>query len=268
LRQYNSNPPVPVVYNVNGFSLAYNKVQRQSTVTVKTSSTTPEQSLASCTGWPGITPTFKDFAASATNQISEYFTVPNSSAAWPTGATLNITRIRLPLKAFAGGGASYTVGLYKPASTSGPIPSATPIGSPVTISASTLTASYVWTDLYISGASASDPSQNGFCVVVSAPTTTSSVYAQYLFSTSAPNDTPTMQTSSDGGSTWGPSTSTNQQDLEFSCYGTFTTTTTSQQIVTDAYLQSITMQLQTGANGAAPLNTTIEIYAQPKVTGL
>jgi prepilin-type N-terminal cleavage/methylation domain-containing protein len=268
LRQYNSNPPAPVVFNVAGFSLTYNKAQRQNVKTVKTSSTMPEQLLASCTGWPGVTPTFKDFAASSTNQISEFFTVPNSSSSWPTGATLNVTRVRLPLKAFAGGGASYTVGLYRPASTSGPVPSTVGVGSPVTISASTLTTSYVWTDIYLPGASVSNSTQNGFCVVIGAPSSTSSVNAQYIYSTSAPADTPTMQSSSDGGSTWGPSTNTNQQDLEFSFYGQFTTTTTSQQTVTDSYLQSVGLQLQTGTDGKAPLNTTVEVYTQPIVTGL
>lgn len=268
LRQYNGNPPAPVVANVASFSLAYNKAQRQNVKTIKTSSTTPEQLLASCTGWPGVTPTLKDFAASSTNQVSEYFTIPNSVSAWPTGATLNVTRVRLPLKAFTGGGASYTVGLYQPAATSGPAPSAVAIGSPVTVSASTLTSSYVWTDIYVPGASVSNPNQNGFCVVVSAPTTTSSVNAQYLYSTSAPSDTPTMQTTTTGGSSWGPTSSTNQQDLEFSFYGQFTTTTTSQQTVTDSYLQSVVVQLQTGTDGRAPLNTTVEVYTQPIVTGL
>lgn len=268
LRQYNSNPPAPVVPNVSGFSLTYNKAQRQDVKTVKTNSTTPEQLLASCTGWPGVTPTLKDFAASSTNQISEYFTVPNSSSSWPSGATLNVTRVRLPLKAFAGGGASYTVGLYKPASSSGPAPSTVAIGSPVTVSASTLSSSYVWTDLYIPGASISDPNQNAFCVVVGAPTGTSSVNAQYIYSTSAPADIPTMQSSSNGGSSWGPTSNTNQQDLEFSFYGQFTTTTTSQQTVTDSFLQSVGVQLQAGSDGRAVLNTTVEVYTQPIVTGL
>src|SRR5205807_6539385 len=106
------------------------------------------------------------------------------------------------------------------------------------------------------------------CNVLSTPTKTPNVYAQYISSASAPADVPTMQTSSDGGSTWGPTPNTNQQDLQFSCYGTFTTTTSSQQTVTDTYLPSVTMQLQTGTDGSLPLNTMIEVYAQPKVTGL
>lgn len=261
MRQYNANPAVPVVRNVYNLNLLYNKLTRTSVQNVTTISTTPEQLVASFTNWSGLVllETSGDYAVSSSRQISEYFKLDASP---PAGATtLNITRATLNLKGYSGGGSVFTVGLYKPAS--GSAPSTTALAGPVNVSSSVLGTGYAWTDIYFSGATITNLTQD-FCLVASAPTTAYGCYAQYLSALLAPSDPHVMETNS--GSGW---TST-AQEMPFYCYGTWTTSTTTQQTITDYYLQSVGVQMQVGpaAGPAVPLNTTVEVYTQPRVTGL
>lgn len=268
LRTYNASPAVPIVSNVYSMNFVYNKLARTSTQTVTTTNTSAEQLLASFTNWGGLLtlPASNDYPVSSTQQIAEYFQL-NATA--PAGAiAMNITRATLNLKAVAGGGSTFTVGLYKPATA--PTPSTTLLAKPVTVSSSILGSSYAWTDIYFSNATITNLNQD-FCLVVSAPTTAYGCCAQYLsvvLSLLAPVPVDAMQTNS--GSGWGPTTNNGQQEVPFYFYGTWTTSTTSQQQVTDYYLQSVGIQMQLGhgATPSVPLNTTVEVYTVPKVTGL
>lgn len=266
LRTYNASPAVPVVSNVYSLNFVYNKLARTSTQTVTTTSTSAEQLLASFTNWPGllVLASSIDYPVSSTQQIAEYFQLNATS---PAGAiAMNITRATLNLKAVAGGGSTFTVGLYKPGPA--PAPSTTLLARPVSVSSSILGSSYAWTDIYFSNATITNLSQD-FCLVVSAPSTGYGCCVQYLSDTLlTPAEIDAAQMNS--GSGWGPTTNTNQQEVPFYFYGTWTTSTTSPQTVTDYYLQSVGIQMQLG-HGAAPgvpLNTTVEVYTVPKVTGL
>jgi prepilin-type N-terminal cleavage/methylation domain-containing protein len=262
LRQYDNGPASPVINHVSNFALTYNKRSKTTMQNVTVTTVGPEQQLASFTGWSGITPTTVDYAPSSAAPISEYFQM---TATPPAGAVaLTITRARLFLKAYSGGASAYTVGLYAPGS--GVAPSATAMAGPVTVSSSTLGSTYAWTDIYFTKAVISNPSQNTFCLVVSAPTSTPSLYVQYLSSLLAPSDADVLQWYSGGA--WGPALLTNQQDMPFYCFGAWSTPSVVQQPVTDYYLQSAGIVLQTGADSSAPMNTTVEVYNQPKVTGL
>jgi len=266
MRKYNAGAAVPVVNNVYGLNFSYNKLARTSTQTVTTTNTSAEQLVASFTNWSGllVIPTSTDYPVTSTQQISEYFQLNVSP---PAGATaLNITRATLNLKAVAGGGPSFIVGLYKPSPALAP--STTLLAKPVTVSSSVLGSSYAWTDIYFSNATITNLSQD-YCLVVSAPTTAYGCCVQYLSDTLlTPAEIDAMQMTSGNG--WGPTTNTNQREVPFYCYGTWTTAVTTQQTVTDYYLQSVGIQIQLGRGAApgVPLNTTVEVYTVPKVTGL
>lgn len=268
LRKYNAAVAVPVVNNVYSLNFVYNKLARTSTQTVTTTNTSAEQLLASFTNFSGllVLASSIDYPASSTQQIAEYFPL---SATPPAGATaLNITRATLDLKAVAGGGSTFTVGLYKPGPV--PAPSTTLLATPVTVSSSILGSSYAWTDIYFHNATITNLSQD-FCLVVNAPTTAYGCCVQYLsVGLSLLSSPPVDAMQMNSGSGWRPTTNANQQEVPFYFYGTWTTSTTSQQLVTDYYLQSVGIQIQLsrGAAAGVPLNTTVEVYTVPKVTGL
>jgi len=262
MRQYNNGAPQPVVSNVNSFVLGFNKRAVTYTQNVTTTSTTSEQLISSLLSPGGLLPSYQSYAASSVNQISQY--IPNSASP-PTGATtLNITRVCLDLASVSGGGANFTVALYKPGSA--PTPSGSLFAAPVSLPSSVLASSYQWININFSNASTTKLNQD-FCVVVSAPTSASSVYVQYMTSLLG-NATNSMETSNNSGGNWSGPGLLSAQIVPYYCYGTWTTTTVTQQQVTDYYLQSAGITLQAGSDAADPINTNVEIYAQPKVTGL
>ena len=263
MRQYNAGAAVPVVNGIASFGLTYNRRAVTTTTKTTSTSTTPEQLLASFTawsdGWPVVSSTFP---LSSTQQICEYFKL---NAAPPSGATsFQITRVVLLLEAWPGGGQSFTVGLYKPGNA--PAPSSSVIAGPVNISASVLTGSYNWTNIYFNNALIGNPSQD-FCLVVNGPGTFPAAAVEYLTDVNAAVQTDMMQQNTGGG--WGPPPPLcYEYAMPFYCYGSWLTSSTTTQTATDYYLQSVGVAIQRGTGSAAPLNTTVEVYTQPKVTSL
>ena len=267
MRQYNSNPAVPVAYGVQDFALTYNKRTTNTNLTQTTTANTPVQLLTSFNTWSGLLSTLislLDFQASSSNYISEY--VP-AITGWPTGATsLHITKVQTKLKGDLLGGNTYSVGVYKAAGGGSPVPTSIVLGTPFTGQTGLLSLLYVgWIDANFSDVVITDPNQD-LCIMVKG-NVSSVVDVQYLYSTSGTPVGPIMQYSNDGGSTWQPTTNLNYRQMPFQIYGYWTTATQKLVPVTNYYLTSVGIRLRTGKDSSAPVYTTAEVYTQPQVTG-
>jgi hypothetical protein len=259
LRIFNGQTPQPVANDVHVFSLNY----RVQTVTETTSSEggsteSSEQSLASFTGWSGITPSESFRSLTSTSWATECF-----QPTWPEGAgELKITRVLLLLAKGSGAG-DYSVGIYPAASGTGPLPSSAPIGTVQSMSGTGLTSSFDWVEIEFSDVTLTDPASFYNILVKGVGT---GPQLRYYTSSSAPADATKFKYTANSGSTWSPSSSLeNRYDAPFYVYGTYTTTDSSEVETSRHFVRSVGIALQASDAASARMDTSTEILNAPEV---
>lgn len=215
---------------------------------------------ASFNGWSGVTATTMTRALNAGVWASEYFEL-----AWPAGATsFQVTRVRLKLGQSATTG-SFTVGIYTAAGGIGPLPSTTLLGSQQSLSTAGLPVTPDWKELTFSGVTMTD-NTSGYNILVKGVVAGGKL--TYLYAAAAPQDATVHKYSTNSGSSWLPSTSTEKtNDVPFEVYGQFTITPTASEpeIVERYFVRAVGIELQSSDNTAPSVKTTIDILNSPEV---
>lgn len=272
-RQYNGGAPAVIAGNVQQFSLTFNKTSTTTTQAVPTMVTSPEQLFAQFTGWSGLFPATKYYAATNTSWCNEYFKIdPAFFPVPPNAASLQITRVRLMLAAGSPSAPSFSVGIYPPAVAGKPQPGPQPMGTPLTVLATSLTPSYAWMDLTFTDVTTSNLSQDFVIVVKGNPGSTSTgCSVQYSYSVLASPVVPVMTWTTDSGTTYGPAGALlNQNNILFYVYGTYTAPQVQQTSTTQYNLSTVAATLSVGTpgpNGPSMVSTVVPIYNKPAVAG-
>ncbi|MCH8314580.1 MAG: prepilin-type N-terminal cleavage/methylation domain-containing protein [Planctomycetes bacterium] len=261
-RQYNGGAVINVLEDVYDFNLDYHTKTVITTETQSVIEQIDESLFANFEGWSGITPTYNDFAVGPTNWCAEFF---NAAGLPANTSTVTITRCLLKLKQDQGG--NITVGIHRSKGGGNPVPNATPIGTPVTVPVSTLPTSYQWVEFTFSDVLLKQLNKE-FVIVVKGDID-NAAQVQYLSSTSAPKDDPVMFWTTDSGKAWAPKKNMQaDNDMYFSVWGTYETTTTVTQDVTRNYLTSTGLTLQVGADTSTKTQTAVQVLNAPDVSGL
>ena len=122
-RQYNGGTVINVVENVYDFNLDYRTKTVTTTETQTVTTQYVESMFSNFEGWPGITPTYNDFAVSSTNWCAEFF---NADSLPGNTSKVTITRCQLKLKQDLGG--NITVGIHRTVGGGNPQPANNPLG--------------------------------------------------------------------------------------------------------------------------------------------
>lgn len=264
LRQMNGGAWASAIPSVTSFSLRYNTKSVTTTTQAPVIVTSPELQFSYFNGWLLVIPTYSSIAVGPTTYGAEFCTIDQVS--FPADATnIRVTRVQLMLQKVATSG-SLTVAVHKPAVAGSPEPLATPIGTPATVSVSSLPTSFAWFDVAMPSDVVLSKSDTELVVVVKG-TVTNAAYWRMYTSTSAPKDnSPTAIWTTDGGATWNPNRSARyKNDYLFYIYGTYDTESVQDTSVTTHFMRSVGVSLQPAGAGATPVATAAPVYAQPQV---
>jgi prepilin-type N-terminal cleavage/methylation domain-containing protein len=264
-RQMNGGAWADAVPGVQSLGLSYNTKAVTTTSKETATITSPEMLFSYFNGWPGVTPAYNNFALGPANWVAEFFTV-DQTALPPDSKNIRISRVQLMLQRGSESG-SVTVGIYLPVASGSPEPAVNPIGTPASVAASSLPATFGWVDITMP-ADVIVPDLNTQFVIVAGGTVTSAGLWRNLYSNSAPKDSaPTGLWSNDAGSSWQPRASSRyQNDHAFFAYGTYQVNSTQEVSTTTYYLRSVGISLQAAGATSPLIATAVEVYAQPQVT--
>lgn len=263
LRTYNGGTPIQVVPGVSKFDLGY----RRRTVTDRQTVTTTGDSgtvlLSFFNGWAGITPTNSTYTLSSLLMVSGYFEIDQVSLP-ATLTRLEIEQVRLRMRRTVASGPTVTVGIHRPTGAGGPIPRSSAIDA-VTFPVSALPSATSWVNIDFSNAVVSSL-EDEFAVVVRT-SAGGGASLNYYTSASAPTNTPVMMNSSDGGSSWAPSTGRNRQDVLYYVYGNYQWTETTEVDVDTYFLESVDLMVDAGSGGSISARTSVRVLNEPEVAG-
>lgn len=262
-RSYNGGTPLNVGSGLSTFVLSYTQASQTSNTTTSNTSTSAETLLSGFSGWTGITPTNRELALSTATIGSEYFKLDRVSM--PAGTTsIAITRVRFMARSTTGNTGTITVGIYSPASGQNyPSSTTTPIGSTSALAANTLGTTQAWVSVPMNVTL--QPTQTSLCLGLKG-SAASTAFIRYYDSTLAPTDSQVMQWTTNGGSTWMPTTKLYQYDMPYEVYGTITSTTTSTASITTYTLTQVDVSMKpTGSS--TPLISSVRLLNAPSVTG-
>jgi prepilin-type N-terminal cleavage/methylation domain-containing protein len=264
VRTYNgvSTDAVP---SLRRFALGYSKHKHTSTAVTTGAVSSGEVLLSSYNGWTGLLPSQNNQTLSSTASAAEQFVIDRVSLPANT-SKVTITRVSLRLRRPSSPtGTTYTVGIHLPSAAGSNTPAASPVGTPATLSNSTLTTSYAWVDAPFTDVQFPDRNQTTLLIVVKG-TGTSSVVLNYYSALLAPLDNSLYRYNT--GSGWQPGLSLlNGNDAPFFVYGTYEVPTTS-TVVTDTYtLGVVSASLQATSDGGTRMDGAIKTINEPTVTG-
>lgn len=264
-RQFNGGAAVEVAQGVQDFDLTYNVLTVVTYETVTTTTTSDEVLFACFDGWPGDPGSSEEYDVNSSDWIAEYFKVEKVVLPAET-SKVTITRAQLSLMADDDDSA-FTVGIHRSASAGGPMPAASPLGTPIQISPATLGASFIWRDVVFADVSVNERIDE-FVIVVKGLGADSSAVVEYLYSNTAPQDAPTAIWTSNAGGSWKPNVNQRRKnDVRFYVYGTYEFTSTQQVPVTNYLLQSTRIRLRTSTETSAGMETMVDVLNQPQVDG-
>lgn len=266
-RQFNGGEVETILHDVHECRLDYvrNPVVATATTTAEVTSDPPIL-LASFNTYPSGTVTEKPYSVSSTQWLSERFYLDTTQLpadvkrvnfteafVWMQGNGSTAPPAVLELRTAVGGG--------------NPLPSATVIGSS-TIVAAAMPTTLGWVRVPLANPALSDVNQD-LCLLLRGSSSSNSLTVGYKYHSKGINDKPMLLTSSDGGGSWLPTTSTdrNKQDLRFYLYGTYTTSATTQVQTTSYYLLSADLRLRAGSDPAGTVVTAVPVLEHPLVTG-
>lgn len=263
-RTLNGGTPQTVASAVGGLSLGYGTRTVVSRTTTS-STTTTSGTLASFNGWSGLPALPYDYKLTNTNWAAEY--VALDSALFPAGGgAIDITRVTLNLKLIAGPTGTVTVGIYRAVGGGNTQPSSILLGTPVSVSNTTLTDTYAAVNFDFSDVKITTADREIVIYVKANGGAAGTAYLQYYYSASAPADSTVMRWTSNSGSSWSPnSSSLNQNDVRFTLVGGTTTTTSRESLVNTYYLDTVNVSVTPPTTGGDSLRTTVLVLASPQV---
>jgi len=247
------------------FALKYDRLLVSGSKTVQTTSTGNETLLSSFLNYSSGTVTNRVLDLSSSSLGAQVFQV--DSTLIPANTTkVEITRVKLWLKGSSTGG-PVTVGIYKMASSGSSQPASTPVGQVTTLASGSIpTSAYQWVEVPITGTVLTSTTQDQ-CIVVGGTASSAGATIQYLYNNRAVKDGPKLLWSTDGGATWLPSPSLqDDQDMKFYVYGICTTTTNTKVSTTDYYLRAVSVSVAAGKDASRHIDTTMRLLNQPGVT--
>jgi hypothetical protein len=264
-RTINGGTPHAVASAIGALALRYGTRTVVSRTTTSSTSTT-SGTLASFTGWSGVPALVYDYKLTNSAWAAEY--VALDAGLFPEdGGAIDITRVTLELKQINGPAGTITVGIYRAVGGGDTRPSATLLGTPVTVSNATLKSDYTSVHFDFNDVKVSPADREIVIYVKASGGSAGTAYLRYLYSVSAPADSTIMRWTSDGGSNWSPSNSLlNQNDLAFTLVGGTTTTPSRESLLNTYFLDTVSVSIAPPATGGDPLETTVLVLASPQVS--
>ncbi len=263
-RKYNAQAPMTMVEDVYEYQVDY-MIRTLSDTTIQEVVQTSNEELAYFLVWDGVAGNPTESAVTATDWVSQYFTITV-----PEGATeLTITKAQFLLhKDFGGTPADVIVSVHAAMGDGSYTPQATPIGPTATINGADVPATSDWTDADFSGLTITDLGQTEYCLVLKSVSTVMVWYAQ-LYAKSGPANGTVERWTDDSGASWDPrNNQLNQQDLRFHLYGTYTLGAQEEETTINRdYLTSIGVTVRVGPEPSAQVRTSSQILSAPEVTG-
>jgi hypothetical protein len=261
---YNGKAATMLIDSVADFALDYTVTVRSSTTQQTVTTDSGEVTLASFSGWAGVTgSTVTGYLLGANSWPAEYLKI---TTAMPNNLVrLEITKVTLLLKDSSATAENLTCTLYATAVAGGPLPNLTRVyGTPSVRSDSGLTASYAPISFGFTDVSFTTPiTELVFGIRGSAGL---GIRAQYVTNASAPsNDTQTMLWTTDNGSTWQPAASSrNRNDMYYTVSGRIYTSTT-QDVTVDTYFVAGVSAALRSTNGTTTAFTLVQALNTPQV---
>jgi type II secretory pathway pseudopilin PulG len=264
LRSINGGDPITLLDSLQTFNLDYTRhTQTQSTI-VSTVEESEELLLSSFTGWAGVPHALGYINLTGTTWAAEKFvvdkvTIPSDVTSWRISRVS--VRLRRPstLSAHA-----VTVGIHFPTTSGGFLPAALPIGTPGVIPSAHLTTTAAWHDATFSDVVFTDPTRTHFVIVVKPELPTNIAYIEYYSERSAPTDAYVFQYTTDGGSSWLPTSNRQRNDAPFFVYGRYTRGSTGAQVTETHTLRRVGITLQMDDSGASRLSSAVQLANQPE----
>lgn len=258
-RSYNGGTLATVAEDVREFGLTWS-VRTVSQTQTTNVTTTNEVLLTSFTTWSGITVTSSFQSVSPTAWFGQYFQfTPLTNVSNP-----KLSRVRLKLAVGSVANTTYTVAIHRPSSAGSPLPQSSPIGTPVTMSNSSLTSSYNWVDFYFTDVPLGVTDSEFVIVAKGGASTAAKVF--YLFGSAAPSNGAIAVWTTNSGSGWNPASKDyNKYDAPFEAYASYTTTTPQQTTVYRYFVTAARLVLRTGGDTATRLQTEVQVLSAPEV---
>jgi len=262
-RSYNGGPPAAVSPPIDAFSLDYRRDAHTRTVNTTGTVSSGEVLLSSFSGWAGLLATSNNLTLSPTSWGAQAFVIDHVS--FPADTTkISITRVSLKLRKPAGGTIGCTVAIHPRAVPGNSVPATSPLGTPVTLGAAQLPASFDWVDVVFDDVSFTDRSLTDFCIVVKGIATNSATL-QYYSAILAPLDSGVFRWTTSGGGTWQPSGSLNTNDAPFTVYGVYERTINTTATNTTYTLGSLGIMLRATSDDATRIDTAVQTLNDPPI---
>lgn len=249
----------------SNFALKYDRRADLGSKTVQTTATGDEILLSSFLNYSSGTVTNRVLDVSSSSLGGQVFQI--DSTLIPANTTkVEITRVKLWMKGSSPSG-PVMVAIYKSTGNGNAPPASAPIGQVTTLASGSIpTSAYQWIEVPITGTVLTSTNQDS-CIVVSGAASSAAATIQYLYNNKAPKDGPKLVWSTDGGATWQPSPSLqDDQDMKFYVYGVCTTTTNTKVPTTDYSLRTVSLSVAAGKDASRHIDTAIRLLNQPGVT--
>ena len=276
IRVYNGVESV-VAKDVQDFQLTYatRSVSKSETVTTEVEDST-DKVVGSFTAYPStagtVTTSGFEVAPSAgllsekKGWAAEYFKLSGV----PSGASkVRFTKVEVWLKAYVGSLSDPTAAVFTAGgSSSAPTVGAQGGGAGTLSRAGLSTTGFNPVSATLPSGATSTGLAGGFYAVVKGhDLLTPSAYVRYYTPAKAVADTPHMEWTTNGGSTWQPgSANWNAQDMTFRVYGRYITSATVTTTTTTYYLTSVAMTLNASKESNARVDTAVQVLNEPQVS--
>lgn len=264
-RQYKGGTIVEIAQNVEEFELDYITRTETTTETKTEPTVSAEALLASFTGWITVAePDEQLFRVDRNYWATEQFTVSDLPA---SASKLTITRVFLQMcQSTLGDAGTFSVGVHLPAVPGDPEPAASPIGTPITRSSSTLGSSPAWVEFTFSDVEIASPGTDYVIVVKGSDADTLARDAEVMryYAKGAPANGCIGQWTLDQGGTWSPG-KIDEYDHPFEVYGTYESTGSHEVEIDHKLLAIIAVKLQVASVGVARVETAARILNEPEV---
>ena len=259
-REFNGSTPLAVIADADDARFTFTKRQVTRTGEAKAWVTSNETLLASFTGWTGVSATNMNLTVGTSAWISQAFRI--DPALIPSGArNLAITRVRLKMKKPLVGGNDGHVTIVRRQSAGNQLPATMPVGSTSAISFGLLTTSFVWVTASFSDVVFATP-ETELCILVKGPAATSA-QVQYLNATGAPADSNYFRWTTDGGSSWLPTSGWDRNDAYYEVWGTWQSEQVQTAQTSFYYLTTVGVLIDAGDT----VRSSARVLNEPEVAG-
>lgn len=264
IRKYNG-VSTNYVDAVDGFLLEYDTASSIKKQTVTVPGAVQDLGLLfSFESWPSVTGILYPLTMSSGYWASQFFQLDSL----PSGTSkLEIYKVAVKCHSvvLGGMGNSFSMAIHRTVGGGNPEPHSNALGTPAVLSTDILSIVPTWVEANLTGVVVNNPNNNKDFSVVIKGTGNASVAINYLYSTSAPNDSPVMMWTTNGGGNWGPKK--NQQsnyDMPIRVYGRITMPDTTNTIDVETFsLRAVNVSLRSGAGFKESLRSSVRTLNRP-----